>query len=104
MKTCPHASSGCNYPEGECGGACVATKSERLAEKLQKPLTLRRYIDEAAAHILAQEKALESKDKALTAARELLTSDRWGTWQYMESSAVYEDAIKVVNLIKEAQS
>jgi hypothetical protein len=23
MKTCQHAASGCNYPEGECNGACI---------------------------------------------------------------------------------
>lgn len=27
--TCKHANSGCNYPEGECGGSC-ATKQQQL--------------------------------------------------------------------------
>jgi hypothetical protein len=25
MSGCPHAPSGCNYPEGECIGACMPT-------------------------------------------------------------------------------
>lgn len=29
MVTCQHASSGCNYPQGECSGACLASSTQR---------------------------------------------------------------------------
>lgn len=28
--TCAHASSGCNYPEGECAGACMQHRAITL--------------------------------------------------------------------------
>lgn len=31
MVTCQHAASGCNYPQGECSGACLADKPQRRA-------------------------------------------------------------------------
>ncbi|WP_158664375.1 hypothetical protein [Cupriavidus metallidurans] len=36
--TCPHASSGCDYPTGECSGACVSK-----AAKAKAPSDAERY-------------------------------------------------------------
>lgn len=29
MTKCAHAASGCNYPQGECSGACLASSTQR---------------------------------------------------------------------------
>lgn len=35
MVNCKHAASGCNYPEGECSGACLAGNTQRQPATLQ---------------------------------------------------------------------
>lgn len=92
------------------------TKSERLAESLQTmglglPTNSAKYLKltEAATHILAQEKALESKDKALTAAREALEALQRIDFEHrrLGLDGLPADAVRIIDdtydLIKEAQ-
>ena len=40
-KTCPHAASGCNYPEGDCPGHCASKQQSaplQLADSLENEL------------------------------------------------------------------
>lgn len=37
MTLCPRASSGCNYPEGECSGSCMTCADFRLNADITMP-------------------------------------------------------------------
>jgi len=61
-KPCPHAASGCNYPEAECLGHCAGKRQPeamRLADELEKltSISLRRDLEptlQAAAELRRQ--------------------------------------------------
>ena len=66
-KTCPHAASGCNYPEGDCPGHCASKQQSaplQLADSLENelegydgvsiPRTCQDIADKAAAELRRQ--------------------------------------------------
>ena len=47
--TCPHASSGCDYPAGECSGACAMALTPQVAAEKAEQL-IGQYVRELGAY------------------------------------------------------
>lgn len=44
MVNCPHAASGCNYPQGECSGACLAGARQAEPRATQRQPAAPQYL------------------------------------------------------------
>ncbi len=66
MKPCQHAANGCNYPEGECSGACLPDMPESNAQRAEKAMQrLTSHINRAAGqHMRAIRKDLKAGEGA----------------------------------------
>lgn len=72
--TCPHAASGCNYPEGDCPGTCLVAKQHYLTivYRITEPRQARALLEHAEWSAASHTHAIHERDRVQAQRDELL--------------------------------